>query len=320
MVEPPVTKAWQGHKGTVLASQNGFDVIECQQCGFKHIIPIPSVEELMDVYQHDYYKKEKPLYLERSLEDLDWWNLVYTQRYEILERHLPDTQRSLLEIGSGPGFFLLNGQKRGWQVKGVEPSAQAAEHSRSLGLDVANEFFSDQTAPALGTFDVISMALVLEHIPSPESLLKLVYRQLNNNGMVCIVVPNDFNPFQIVLRDHLGFKPWWIAPPHHINYFDFNSLSNLLEKCGFTVVHKESTFPIDMFLLMGDNYIGNDEIGRVCHTRRMNFEKAMNLSGASSLMTRMYSSYVNQGIGREVVMFARKNMSTSNIAKCCETG
>ena len=45
---------WMGHVGEVLASDNGFDVIDCQQCGFKHITPIPTVDELESVYKHDY--------------------------------------------------------------------------------------------------------------------------------------------------------------------------------------------------------------------------------------------------------------------------
>lgn len=299
---------WNGHEGPVLTSANGFDVIDCKKCQFKHIIAIPTEEELDKSYRHDYYTQEKPLYIERYREDLDWWNMVYTRRYEILEQHLPASRRRLLDIGSGPGFFLLNGKERGWRVKGIEPSLQAAAHSRGLGLDIENAFFSEQTAPQLGSFDAINMSAVLEHIPNPSALLGLVHRQLNADGIVCIVVPNDFNPFQLVLRDHLGFKPWWVAPPHHVNYFDFSSLSRLVEKHGFEVVHQECTFPIDMFLLMGDNYIGNDALGRACHSKRMRFEKAMADSGFGSVLTSLYSALAGQGLGREVVLYARKRV------------
>jgi len=213
MEENPITKKWQGHAGPVLASVKGFDVIDCQLCGFKHIIAIPTEDELEQTYRHDYYNREKPLYIQRYQEDIDWWNMVYTRCYEILERHLPEWQRLMLDIGSGPGLFLLNGQIRGWEVKGIEPSSQALEHSRRLQLDIVQGFFSQNTASGLGTFDAINMSLVLEHIPNPMELLKLAHQQLNHNGMVCIIVPNDFNPFQIVLRDHLGFNPWWVAPP-----------------------------------------------------------------------------------------------------------
>ena len=117
----------------------------------------------------------------------------------------------------------------------------------------------------LGNFDVIHMGEVLEHIPDPISLLKLAYSKLNDNGLICIIVPNDFNPFQLILRDQLEFEPWWVSPPHHINNFDHKSLGNLLVSAGFTVLHQESTFPIDLFLLMGDTYIDNDEVGRMSH-------------------------------------------------------
>ena len=300
------TKAWNGHEGLVMASANGFDVVDCEQCRFKHIIPIPTEEELEKTYKHDYYTQAHPLYIERYREDLDWWNVIATERYEILEQHLPPGRRRLLDVGSGPGFFLLNGQKRGWKVNGIEPSVQAAEHSRGLGLDVRNAFFSEQTAPELGLFDAVNMSEVLEHIPNPAALLALVNRRLNADGLICIAVPNDFSPFQIVLRDHLGYKPWWVAPPHHINHFDFASLSILVERCGFEVVHTEATFPIDMFLLMGDNYVGNDALGRQCHSKRKQFELNLATAGGATLKRAMYEAFAKLGIGREVVLFAKK--------------
>lgn len=300
-----MSKKWHNHAGALVSPGKEFDVIDCVECGFKHVVPIPTEEELEKAYRHEYYTQEKPLYLERYRQDLEWWNTVYTRRYEILEQNLPAGRRSILDIGSGPGFFLLNGQQRGWQVKGIEPSIEAATHSQKLGLDVENIFFSEETAPMLGTFDVINMGEVLEHIPHPADLLRLAHSKLNADGLICIIVPNDFNPFQTTLEAHLGFQPWWVAPPHHINYFDFKSLAGLLETCGFKVLHQESTFPIDLFLLMGDNYVGNDALGRACHTRRMNFEKAMVQAGRGDVLTSLYTSFAEKNIGREVVMFAR---------------
>jgi len=305
MAVTPLAKEWRGHKGVVMNPGSSAEVLDCIHCGFAHLIPIPTEEELGQEYQQDYYTQEKPLYLERYREDLEWWDTVYTRRYELLEQHLPAGQRSLLDIGSGPGFFLLNGQKRGWRVKGIEPSIQAAKHSRGLGLDVDNVFFSEQTTPGLGTFDAINMGEVLEHISDPAAFLVLAHRRLNAGGMVCIIVPNDFNPFQLVLRDHLGFKPWWIVSPHHINYFNLNTLSKLVRRCGFEVLHTEATFPIDMFLLMGDNYIGNDTLGRECHTKRMHFERALGC-GAGDVLSRFYQTLAEQGLGREIVLYARK--------------
>ena len=62
-------KSWKDkkenlHNGCVLKTKDGFDVIKCKECGFAHIIPIPTESELEGIYSHDYYDDEKPLYIE----------------------------------------------------------------------------------------------------------------------------------------------------------------------------------------------------------------------------------------------------------------
>ena len=169
-----------------------------------------------------------------------------------------------------------------------------------------NDFFSEKNADSLGQFDAVNMSEVLEHIPDPAGLLSLVYGRLSDDGLLCLTVPNDFNPFQLALRDHLGFRDWWVAPPHHINYFDAESLSKLIEISGFMVLHKEATFPIDMFLLMGENYIGNDVVGRECHGRRKNFEGALLKAGLGDLKKKLYERLIELNIGREITLYAKK--------------
>lgn len=299
-------KQWQNHRGSIIDSSRGFDVIECESCGFKHIVPVPSQDELDSVYRQEYYMKEKPLYIERAIEDLDWWNLVYGERYDSFEELLSPDMRSILDVGSGPGFFLLHGQKRGWRALGIEPSAKAAEYSRNSGLNIIEDFLTDRTASDLGKFDVVHMSEVLEHIPDPSGMLSLAYDLLSSGGLLCVVVPNEYSPFQHVLRKACNYEPWWVAPPHHINYFDFESLLGLFERNNFEVVSSEATFPIDIFLLMGDNYVGNDAVGRLCHGKRKAFELNMARSGLKDLKRGLYRRFADMGIGREIVMIGRK--------------
>lgn len=302
-------KEWQDHIGPVLDSVKGFDVIACEPCGFKHIVPIPKPEELEKVYLQEYYSVEKPLYLERHREDLDWWNMVYSERYDTFKELLLPHRRRILDVGSGPGFFLLHGKQHGWQTVGIEPSAQAAAHSRELGLEIVEDFLTEQTAKQLGTFDVVHMSEVLEHIPDPRGMLNVARRLLASEGLICVVVPNDYNPFQYVLRTVCGYKPWWVAPPHHINYFDFNSLSHLLSSCGFEIALREATFPIDMFLLMGDNYVGNDALGRRCHGKRKEFERNLTAAGLTRVKRQLYRAFAASGLGRDVFVVGTKKVN-----------
>jgi len=299
-------RKWHGHLGTVLNSKDGFDVLDCQTCGFAHIVPIPTQDELTKVYEHEYYSTEKPWYLERSREDLEWLEVVYDERYDTFEELLHEGRRRILDVGSGPGFFLLRGVEKGWEAVGIEPSAQASRHARELGLDIVEGFLSEESASVLGQFDVINMSEVLEHIPSPAEFLRLVKGMLHGGGLLCLSVPNDYNALQMALRQACGYDPWWVAPPHHINYFTFDSLSHLLETSGFDVLIRETSFPMELFLLMGDDYVGDDQRGRECQARRKAFELNMVRAGQGHLKRDLYRALAALGAGRHVVLFARK--------------
>ncbi len=302
---------WQNHEGDKLYSANGYHVIDCEYCGFKHIVPIPSDSEIRALYEEDYYSKEKPQYIQRAKADLDWLNLGYEERYRLFEQFLSSNRRRILDIGSGPGFFLAYGKKRGWYVVGIEPSYQAVSHSRTLGLEVIHGFFDTTSSKKLkleyGNFDVIHLQEVLEHIANPCTLLKSVYDLLAPQGLVCIIVPNDFNPFQLAIVQSTTVKPWWIAPPHHINYFDRHSLCNLLEKNRFSILHVEATFPIDIFLLFGENYIHDDVTGRCCHYKRKRFEYLLKVSKMNALKQALYKKLAELDLGREIMVIAQRN-------------
>ncbi len=321
------------HHGQQLDTVGGFQVIDCVSCGFKHILPIPTPQELEELYRTDYYSVQKPLYVSHHIEDIVWWNIVYNEQYDFLERELRNDMLShtsgewnpqgkrwrILDIGSGAGFFLQCGRHRGWEALGIEPSCEVADHAWSIGVETVNEFLTEDNVDKFGTFDVVHLHEVLEHVPDPASMLKLAHQLLNPRGIICVIVPNDYNPLQKILREKLNYKSWWVAPPHHINYFDFDSLERLIERCwvyydfphnegyvprsGFEVIHKTATFPMEFFLLMGDNYVGNDTLGRQCHSKRKKLEIAL-----GSIKEGLYDSLAELKIGREIVMYGRKNV------------
>jgi len=137
--------------------------------------------------------------------------------------------------------------------------------------------------------------------------LLLAKQILKDGGIICLEVPNDYNPFQRALTKSGAFSPWWVAPPHHLNYFNFDSLQGLVERAGFKTFLKESTFPIDLFLLMGENYVGNDLVGRACHSRRKTMERNLDKGGFNVTKREIYSKLAECGIGREILMYAVKS-------------
>lgn len=154
--------------------------------------------------------------------------------------------------------------------------------------------------------DVVNLALTLEHVQDPAAVLRRAYGLLRDHGLVCIEVPNDFNPLQALLRKRLNKPRYWINAPHHINYFSFETLSRLVERAGFQVVDRETTFPMEFFVLMGDDYIGNDALGRECHRKRMNLERHLLEGGLGEVKRDLYRFLASRGLGREVVLYAQK--------------
>ena len=297
---------WKKHKGLVCDQKDDKCIIDCHACGFKHVIPLPSFDDLKHEYSQNYYHIEKPLYIQRHQEDMAWWEIVYNERYDFFERILDVKDRRILDIGSGPGHFLLRGRERGWDTLGIEPSKQASDYSIGLGLNIINDFFTAEVADKLGIFNAIHLSEVLEHIPDPIDFLNRIYQMLDPSGLICISVPNDYNPIQFALSEFDDKKRWWVVPSHHLNYFSFSSLRSLLQRTGFQVLHEETSFPIELFLLMGDNYIDNDELGRLCHAKRKRFEMTMEKAGLGTIKREIYMSLAKKNIGRHIIMFARK--------------
>ena len=188
----------------------------------------------------------------------------------------------------------------------MEPSLSAAEHAVGLGLTVINDFYTALLVEKLGRCDVVHMGEVLEHIPNPAEILTLAYQQLVPGGLICLSVPNDFNDLQDALIQHYEFEPWWVVPKHHLNYFSFELLENLVISCGFELVSRDTTFPMELFLLMGQNYVGDKTQGRKLHQLRKTFDQGLSQHMGNSTRRRFYQALAAAGFGRTAIITARR--------------
>lgn len=303
---PPMERQ-EAHDGPLLYEKDGYRIIACARCGFAHVVPVPGPEEMAALYRDDYYTREKPLCLTHQTEDRPWLDLVNGERARLLRQHLGQGKKTVLDVGCGAGFFLDACRGEGFDVLGVEPSRQAAAHAReTLGLPVREGFFDARLAADLPRVDAILAAEVLEHLPDPAGMLRLFHRQLHPGGLLLISLPNDGNPFQEAARSTGGLPPWWIAPPHHLNYFTVDAIVALISRSGFAPLSVQGSFPMELFLLFGENYVGDGARGRECHAKRKAFELALEAAGMSELKTRLYEQFASLGLGRTTQVLARR--------------
>lgn len=277
------------HKGKVIAEKGKFKIIDCKICGFKHLDPIPMDEEIKEFYRKKYYSKAKrrgkckeaKLISEgqKRETELKWLReTTYKDRFYYFELYTKTIckPKRILDIGCGTGDFLKYMEEAGWIGFGMEPSEDAFNKAKSLGLEnvynMTLQKFAEINSNFKGYFDAVNLMDILHHIPNPKKILETCKKFLKLNGIICVEDPNEFNPLQLQAQKMLNKKMWWIVPPEHINYFDFQTHEELLKKLGFEPLLRTTDFPMELFLLMGDNYIGNDDVGSKCHQKRMKFE------------------------------------------------
>jgi len=141
---------------------------------------------------------------------------------------------------------------------------------------------------------------VMEHLPNPRNFVKICYDLLEPGGLFCTVVANDYSPIHEILRNMEKYPPWWLDPPTHLNYFSIQSLEKLVTSVGFESLNVTTTFPMEFFLLMGDNYVGDEKLGKICHKKRKKFEFAFENAGLSHIRKQMYKNFAELNIGRDI--------------------
>lgn len=212
----------------------------------------------------------------------------------------------VLDIGCGRGEFLAQFVQRGWDAVGIEPNAATADIAEQRGLHVIREMLTVELARSLGRFHCVSLVHVLEHLRQPEAMLELVSDLLIPGGVLFCETPNDFNALQRAAVVSQGLPPWWIVTPDHLNYFCIETLATFIQSFGFDVPIRTTDFPMELFLLWGEHYVGDSALGKDCHERRVRFEHAMRESGQDDVLQAMYSALAQIGLGRNAIICAQK--------------
>lgn len=293
-----------------------YRVIQDPVYGYKRLDPVPDEKEVTKFYQSRYYdlirKGERAPDVRRLMaggEEADrersWLrSTLYADILVALEQQSSLNSKRLLDIGCGTGELLTFMKQHGWEVIGLELSSEGAAIAKSKDLEVyslgIDEFLAKHPQYS-STFAVVTLLHVLEHVPNPVEFLNLVRKLVVGGGVVVIQAPNDFSELQLSAQQYLQKEPWWIAIPDHINYFDFQSLHTLLERLGFEVIYSQGDFAMELFLLMGEDYVGNPEVGSKCHQKRVRLEMAI----PGELRRRIYRALAEVGVGRNCLVFGK---------------
>jgi SAM-dependent methyltransferase len=137
----------------------------------------------------------------------------------------------ILDVGCASGNFLQVCFERGWEIVGIEPAEGFCAKAKAMlgeGGKIICATLQQASLPK-GSFDVVTLWDVLEHVSEPVEFLASCASLLRPSGFVFANVP-DLDSAQARV---LGSK-WPLLLPEHFNYFNKGSLKRCGELAGLT--------------------------------------------------------------------------------------
>ncbi len=231
---------------TLLNLKKPFKVMRCPSCDFAWLTPQPTSQEYEQLYSSQYFAPDgrRPQYQDIVAGRREH----FTNRIERIQKRFPDKTLSLLDIGSATGMFLGLCRQAGLDATGLEYSAYAVEEATAMHGD----FFAQGDLEHLPeriqgeSFDVVHLNHTFEHFVDPVASLESISTLLNDDGILVIEVPYQFdNVIELLrtIRRRDLIQNFELFSLHHPFFYSPKSMRIILEKCGFSVQSLKTYLP-----------------------------------------------------------------------------
>lgn len=214
--------------------KHSLQYMKCADCGTLYMNPRPSPEIMASYYAESENYKYWAAHIFPASEEArrekvhrPWLNRVidYCDRYNI-------PKGILVEVGAGFGTFATLAIQSGVfsKVVAVEPTPEMAQACRERSVKVINKRIEDIRNDIEGANIIVSFEAI-EHFFEPRLFLQQASRLLTPGGLLVLSCPNG-QGFDISVLGAVALA----VDPEHINFFNPQSLSRLVESCGFDVL------------------------------------------------------------------------------------
>jgi 2-polyprenyl-3-methyl-5-hydroxy-6-metoxy-1,4-benzoquinol methylase len=208
-------------------------VVRCQSCSLIYVNPRP----LSELTIGSYASAVDPTFVAQND------NRIATFRKSlsgVLHRlgESGGNGRRLLDIGCAGGAFPVAARDLGFDPVGIEPSRWMADYARrTYGLDVRDGILEPGVFPP-GSFDVVTLWDVIEHVPQPHDLLSCAHDLLKPGGLLLVNYPDVGSMTARMLGSHW---PFWLSV--HLFYYTRTTMARQLARAGYTLKWQEPCWP-----------------------------------------------------------------------------
>ncbi len=171
----------------------------------------------MDIKDEGYYKNVRP---------------------EML-RYIPNSAKTILEIGCGSGNFSAQLVKEGVETWGVEPFEKSAKEATQKLTKVLVGTLDDTLKDLPDNyFDVIVMNDVIEHLLEPWDDIVNLKSKLKKEGVLVTSIPNvrySKNLFKMIFKRDWKYTDDLILDRTHYRFFTKKSIQRMYKDCGYNI-------------------------------------------------------------------------------------
>jgi SAM-dependent methyltransferase len=195
----------------------------CDKCGAVFQNPMPAVEKIRKTYS------EMSNYTNPGRAGLPSPSKIYALDRQLdFVRDIIPKAGSAFQVGCSDGYTLHRFEELGWEVDGIDPSANAIAIAKShYGLNLNNGFIEEFVPKNDKFYDLIILTHVLEHFVNPAKVIEKCLSMLKDDGFLFIEVPSLVNQ-ETWPTSYFTFE--------HLTYFSPISMKNLLNKNGVKLI------------------------------------------------------------------------------------
>jgi SAM-dependent methyltransferase len=166
------------------------------------------------VYNYYYYLAKGVKSIKKPLHVLSEYTAIYWGVVKALNDNKIIKNASILEVGSGLGYFTYALNKEGYNARGVEYSETATAFAKNyFGDFYTNGTIEEYAKNHKGQYDVVLATEVIEHVEDPVSFIGSFLEVLKPGGKIIITTPNkDVHPKGTVWEtDYAPKHLWWFT-------------------------------------------------------------------------------------------------------------